>query len=76
MISHVPPLASIFAFADALNALALTASFFVSSPSPRILTPSARAIGQTDRAQRDFIHLCAVIEFVQIADVDGDVCGW
>src|SRR5208282_4282303 len=34
--SHAPPLASIFARADALNACALTVSFLVNSPSPRI----------------------------------------
>ena len=36
----LPPLASIFDFADALKAWAATVSFFVSSPSPRIFTRS------------------------------------
>src|ERR1043166_4873264 len=36
-----PPLPSIFAFADALKACAVTVSFLVSSPSPRIFTPAA-----------------------------------
>src|ERR1700678_2339447 len=38
--STVPPLASILALAEALNALALTVSFLESSPVPRILIPS------------------------------------
>ena len=38
--SAVPPAFSIFSFADAENADALTTSFFVSSPSPRIFTVS------------------------------------
>src|SRR5437763_1620947 len=44
--SHLPPFASIFALAEALNALALTVSFLESSPSPRILTPSARQLAK------------------------------
>ena len=42
--SHEPPLASIFDFADSLNAWALTLSFRVSSPPPRILMPAPRPL--------------------------------
>ena len=69
MISQVPPLASIFALAEALNACALTVSFLDNSPSPRILIPLGAAIGQAGRAQRRFIHARAVVKLVQFADV-------
>src|ERR1017187_2591127 len=38
--SQVPPLASIFLRAEALNACAITDNFLVTSPSPRIFTPA------------------------------------
>src|SRR5262249_30080559 len=40
--SQTPPADSILPRAEALKAWALTINFFFSSPSPRILTPSAR----------------------------------
>src|ERR1035441_8674076 len=46
MTSQGPPLASILVFAEALNALTLTVSFLVSSPSPRIFTPAARPLAR------------------------------
>src|SRR5438046_1814127 len=44
--SQVPPLPSIFDLAEALKACALTVSFLSNSPSPRILTPSARPLAR------------------------------
>src|SRR5436190_10979773 len=40
IISQVPPCPSIFSLADLLKACARTVSFFLRSPSPRILIPS------------------------------------
>ena len=59
MSSTVPPAFSIFSLAEAENACALTTSFLVSSPSPRIFTasiergtmPGAVQRGDVDRAR-------------------------
>ncbi len=72
--SQVPPLASILALADALNALAITVSFLVKSPVPRILMPSERPLDKADGAQRRFVHARAVVKLVQVGDIDRVVC--
>ena len=73
MSSHAPPLASILALADALNACALTVSFRVSSPSPRILMPAAAAVRQPRAPQRRFVHARAVLEAVERLEVHRQV---
>ena len=75
MTSQVPPLASILASAEALNAWALTVNFRVTSPVPRILMPSLAPVGQADAAQGGLIHPGAVLEAVEGFQVDGQVAG-
>ena len=71
--SQVPPLASILALAEALNALDADREFFGQFAVAENFHAVGAAIGQADRAQRRFIHSRAVVKLVQVADVDRDV---
>ena len=73
--SHVPPLASILVLAEALKAWALTVSFRVNSPPPRILMPAPRPLARPALAQSRFVHPGAVVEMVERFQVDGQVAG-
>ena len=65
------PWPSIFSAADFEKWWALTVSFLVSSPLPRMRTPSAGAVGQPLRLQRGHVDACRRRRtLVEVADVD------
>ena len=69
--SAVPPLAVIFSAADFEKWCALTVSFLVSSPLPRMRTPSAGPLARPTLLERLGIDGGAVVEgLVEVADVD------
>jgi hypothetical protein len=59
--------------AEALNALALTIEFFGQFAVAENFDARAGAIGQTDRAQRRFVHARAVVKLVQARRRSRDV---
>ena len=76
MTSTVPPAASIFALAAALKPLATTVKFLGQFAVAENLDAIGTAIGQTNGAQRGFIHPGAVFKLVQLTDVDRIVSAW
>ena len=70
MTTAVPPAASIFALAEALKPCAVTVSFLVRSPSPRIFTGSRRCLRMPASRSVSGVTVGAVVEALEGGEVD------
>jgi hypothetical protein len=64
-----------FGFCGRAEGIRGDSQFFGKFAVAKDFNPIGAAVGQTDGAQSGFIHAGAIVKFVQIADVDGDVLG-